>query len=67
MSREIKVTCPGSHTLRAKGLIQAGSPAHLLEAQHFLALEQEKILKELLTRPVADYMPQERRASGGRG
>jgi hypothetical protein len=38
----------------------------LLEAQHFLTLERDVIVKELLTRQVADYMAQERRASKGR-
>jgi len=66
VSREIKTTCPGSQTLRAKRLFQARSPAHLLEAQHFLTLERDVIVKELLTRQVADYMAQERRASKGR-
>jgi len=62
VSREIKTTCPGSHTLWAKRLFQARSPAHLLKAQHSLDLEQDAIVKQVLSRPVTDYVTQGGRA-----
>jgi hypothetical protein len=62
VSREIKATGSGSPTLRAKRLFQARSPAHLLKAQHSLDLEQDTIVKQVLSRPVTDYVMQEGRA-----
>ncbi len=54
-------------TGEAKRLLQAKLPAHLVKALRILALEQDLTVKELLTRLVADYVAQHRRASGGRG
>jgi hypothetical protein len=41
------------------------SPDHLLEAQHSLALEEDVIGKQVLSRPVMDYV--KRRAALGEG
>jgi hypothetical protein len=48
----------------AERLLQARLPAHLVKALRILALEQDTTVKDLLTRLVADYIAQQRRAAG---
>ncbi len=56
-----------TETSQAERLLQARLPAHLVKALRIMALEQDTTVRELLTRLVAEYVAQQRRASGGRG